>query len=198
LIKIVIIDDHQMIVDGLKSVLMADPALRVIGSAPSLSRGLSLIQEHDPDVIILDIRLTDVSGISVVERTRRVSSRAIIIVLTGFGVSLREESLRAGADVFLSKETASDVIVRTIRQSVAVHDPTWTSREALSPREREIAALAAGGKSNPEIASLLGVSINTVKTHLSHVMAKMGVAGRVALALEWKKRYDAHEPHLVG
>jgi DNA-binding NarL/FixJ family response regulator len=190
LIKILIVDDHQMIVDGLKSVLMADPALRVVGSAPSLSRGLSLIEEHDPDVIILDIRLSDVSGVTVVERARSLSSRAVIIVLTGFGLTLREDSLRAGADVFLSKETASDVIVRTIRQSVAVHDPTWTSKEALSPREREIAALAAGGKSNPEIAGLLGVSINTVKTHLSHVMAKMGVGGRVALALEWKRRLD--------
>jgi DNA-binding NarL/FixJ family response regulator len=190
LIKIVIIDDHQMIVDGLKSVLMADPALRVVGSAPSLARGLALIQEHNPDVIILDIRLSDVSGTTVVERTRRLSPSSVIVVLTGFGTSLREDSLRAGADIFLSKESASDTIVRTIRQSVLLPDQTIDRSEALSSREREVAALAAGGKSNPEIAELLGVSVNTVKTHLSHVMAKLGVGGRVALALAWKKRND--------
>ncbi len=198
MIKIIIIDDHQMIVDGLKSVFLADPSMRVVGSAPSLSRGLALIQEHDPDVIILDIRLADVSGVSVVERTRRVSARSTIIVLTGFGTNLREDCILAGADAFLSKEVASDAIMRTIRQAMSVPDTPWVGTGVLSPREREIAALAAGGKTNPEIAVLLGVSINTVKTHLGHVMSKMGVGGRVALALEWKRRNETNDIHSIG
>src|SRR5579862_1203891 len=117
LIKIVIIDDHQMVVDGLRSVLMADRALQIVGSAPSLSRGLALVQEHSPDVVILDLRLSDVSGVTVVERMRRAAVHSMIIVLTGFGMALKEASLKAGADAFLSKEAASDVIVRMIRST---------------------------------------------------------------------------------
>lgn len=187
-----------MIVDGVRSVLMADPSMQVVASAPSLSRGLTLIQEHDPDVIVLDIRLTDVSGVAVVERTRRMAPRSAIIVLTGFGTGLRDDCMRAGADAFLSKESASDAIVRTIRQMVPGSESSWRSSEALSPREREIAALVAGGKSNPEIADALGVSVNTVKTHLSHVMAKMAVGGRVTLALEWRKRAAQQDIHPAG
>jgi DNA-binding NarL/FixJ family response regulator len=188
LVKIVIIDDHPMVVDGLKSVLMADGSLNVVGSSPSLARGLALIQEYSPDVVILDMRLNDASGISVVERTRRISASCALIVLTGFGASLRDECMRAGADAYLSKEMASDTIVRTIRQLVPVPETSLLRPDSLSAREREVAALAASGKSNPEIAELLGVSVNTVKTHLSHIMAKLGVNGRVALALTWKDR----------
>jgi len=192
MIKVIIIDDHQVIVDGLKSVLMADPALHVVGSAPSLARGLGLVSEHHPDVILLDMRLADVSGVSVVERTRRAAPHAIIVVLTGFGMGLRDDSMQAGADAFLSKESASDSIVRTIRQLVALPDRAEAGLVPLSQREREIAALVAAGKSNPEIAQLLDISINTVKTHLASVMSKMSVGGRVELALEWQKRGDGY------
>lgn len=194
MIKIIIIDDHQVIVDGLRSVLMNDPALVVVGSAPTLARGMALIHEHNPDVVILDIRLADVSGVTVVERARRATPDAVIIVLTGFGTPLREECLQAGADAFLCKETASDAILRTIRQSVSVPQHRDASRDALSPRENEIATLAADGKSNPEIAVALGLSVNTVKTHLSHAMTKLGVNGRVSLALEWKRRSQPPSP----
>ena len=93
MIKIIIIDDHQVIVDGLRSVLLSDKTLAVVGSAPSLARGLALVVEHQPDVIILDIRLADVSGITVVEQARKKAPGALIIVLTGFGTALKDDAL---------------------------------------------------------------------------------------------------------
>lgn len=186
-IKILIIDDHQVIVDGLRSVIMRDPRMVVVGSAPSLARGLALLQELRPQVTLLDIRLADASGISVVEKVREAAPNQVLIVLTGFGMGLKEDALRAGANAFLSKEFASDKILRTIKQHLLLGDESSEGAEALSSREREIAGLAASGKTNPEIAELLGVSVNTVKTHLSNIMAKLGVSGRVAMALEWEK-----------
>ena len=191
MVRLVLMDAQDLVVEGLRSLIASDPDLQVVGSAQTLSSGLTLIREHDPHAVILTLRLADAKGTEIVASARRESQRARILVLARISKLpsiLRERCVAAGADAFIEREGPKEAVVPTIRQKLGVGPPAPTAAGCLSAREREVADLAAVGKSNPEIANLLGVSTNTVKTHLSRVMAKLGINKRVTLALDWKQR----------
>jgi DNA-binding NarL/FixJ family response regulator len=192
MIRVLIIDDHEIVISGLKRILEMDGRIRVVGAATRVSQGKDLARTLEPHVILLDMRLPDSRGVPEIPDFLEIVPGAKIIVLTGHGLSSKDAALNAGAVAFLTKELASEVIVEeicslfpaTIRQGPIAN---------LSARERHVARLVASGMSNPEVAQSLNISTNTVKTHLAHVLEKLSLRDRVELALFWQQHEEKAE-----
>lgn len=176
--RIIIVDDHAVVAAGLTNVLEKDPALNVVATAMSAREGLRLSKALSPDVILLDMRLPDANGPTIVAKFREACPSSRIIVLTGYGDSMKDDALRFGADDFLTKELASERLIAAVGGGQSPN-AAW---KLLSEREREVCQLAAAGSSNIQIAESLSVSPNTVKTHLAHAMEKLGVRNRTELS----------------
>jgi DNA-binding NarL/FixJ family response regulator len=186
-IRVAIVDDHKVVVTGLKGILEFDGRIRVVGTAFDLAGGKKLLAEHSPDVLVLDARMPDSRGLVEIPDLRRLSPSTRVLVLTGYGDVALQQALSFGADALLTKELASDVIVDTICgwfPSVSTHSPL----ENLSEREKEVGRLAASGLTNKEIAEKLFISVNTIKTHLARVLEKLEVRDRTELARKWPER----------
>ncbi|HWR86775.1 MAG TPA: response regulator transcription factor [Rhodoglobus sp.] len=208
MIRVLIVDDQEMIRVGLEAVLRSFADLTVVGSAADGFEALPLIDAETPDVVLMDIRMPGIDG---VEATRRIRERHAatdvrILVLTTFEDDENVfAALRAGADGFLNKGVGPGELADGIRQvasgggalsagaastlirhathhAPATVDATIAARfDALTAREREIAVAIMSGRSNQEIASELFVSPFTVKTHANRAMAKVGARDRAQL-----------------
>jgi DNA-binding NarL/FixJ family response regulator len=186
MISVLLVDDHQIVINGLKSILQADGRFRVTGIAKTISEAMDYLRQEQPDLILLDLRLPDSQGPLEIPRIRAEASNAKIIILTGHGDKARDECLRLGANEFLTKELASEEILMTASRLF----PRVKSKDSaarLSDRERQVARLVAEGRTNQEVADLLLISLNTVKTHLARAMSKLQVRDRVGLALHWHR-----------
>jgi DNA-binding NarL/FixJ family response regulator len=198
-ITVLIADDHPVVRQGLAVLLEVQDDITLIGQAGDGSEAVRLTLEHDPDVLLLDLKLPVLDGLGVLARLQAQPVRTRVLVLTSAaGPSGPGLALQAGAAGFLYKDVDPDALVRAIR---SVHDghtvlapeaaglvtarPGSYARgiAALTSREREVLALLADGRSNREIARSLGVAEKTVKTHVSAVLAKLGVADRTQAAL---------------
>ena len=199
LITVLIADDHPVVRQGLAVLFEVQDDIALVGQASDGAQAVTLTRELDPDVLLLDLMLPGLDGMGVLAQLREEDSRTRVLVLTSAGGSARPAlALQAGAAGFLYKDVDPDALVRAIR---SVHDghtvlapgaaglvagrPGRDVRGvgALTSREREIFALLADGQSNREIARTLRVSEKTVKTHVSAVLAKLGVADRTQAAL---------------
>jgi DNA-binding NarL/FixJ family response regulator len=199
LISVLIADDHPVVRQGLAVLFEVQDDIVLVGQASDGAEAVRLTRELAPDVLLLDLMLPGIDGIGVLARLRADDSRTRVLVLTSAGGSARVAmALQAGAAGFLYKDVDPDALVRAIR---SVHDghtvlapgaaglvaarPGRDVRGigALTSREREVFALLADGQSNREIARTLSVSEKTVKTHVSAVLAKLGVADRTQAAL---------------
>ncbi len=212
MIRVLIIDDQPLARAGFKAVLEATGAMHVVGEGETGEEAVRLARLHDPDVVLMDIRMPGMDGI---EATRRMPKQKVLI-LTTFGIDdYIIEALRAGASGFLLKDAPVEELVRAVR-TVAAGDallspgvtkrllgqvarrlPAAVARQAgalaeLTEREREVLRLVAVGMSNAEIATALVVSEPTVKTHVSSVLQKLGLRDRVQ-AVIW-----AYENGLVA
>ncbi|HVL38165.1 MAG TPA: response regulator transcription factor [Fimbriimonadaceae bacterium] len=187
MIRCLIIDDHAIVSEGLQRILEIDYRIKVVGKAATAAEGLQLTTELQPEVILLDLRLPDASGLEQIRRLKTVCPKSRVIVLTGYGSGAREEAMRLGADEFLTKELASDVITQTILSLFPEYAGPQPRPGMLSERERQLAELAARGLSNDEIADKLAISRNTVKTHLGNIFDKLGVRDRVELVVKWRE-----------
>jgi len=204
-INVLIVDDDVPTRVGLQTILSAEPDIEVVGEASTGIEACDLAAKLRPDIVLMDVQLPDLDGI---EATRRITSatddgddiRTRVVVLTTYDIDeYAYESLRAGASGFLLKRTRAEALVDAVR-AVAAGDslsmPRATERliasvvtveparhsaafESLTDRESEVLVLAARGLSNVEIAEELGVSIQTIKTHLKHVYMKIGARDRV-------------------
>ena len=199
MIRVLIVDDQPLARAGFKAVLEATGTVAVVAEAESGDQAVQLARRHDPDVVLMDVRMPGMDGI---EATRRMPNQKVLI-LTTFGLDdYIIEALRAGASGFLLKDAPVEELIRAVR-AVAAGDaqlsPSVTKRlldqvgrrlpaavqrdtdslAELTEREREVLRLLAAGMSNAEIAAALVVSEPTVKTHVSSVLQKLGLRDRV-------------------
>jgi DNA-binding NarL/FixJ family response regulator len=199
-ITVLIADDHPVVRQGIAVLFGVQDDIEVAGEAADGRQALEMTADLDPDVILLDLKLPVMDGITVLRELRDRGLRARALVLTSASdAGLVTLAVRAGAAGFLYKDVDPDALVRAVR---SVHDghtllaadaagtllrsgaaPAVRGPGALTGREREVLAQIADGRSNKEIARLLHVSEKTVKTHVSAVLAKLGVADRTQAAL---------------
>jgi DNA-binding NarL/FixJ family response regulator len=209
-IRIVVVDDHDVVRRGLLTVLGGEPDLEVVGAAEGGMQALDLIAQLDeraqrPDVVVMDLEMAPVDGI---ETTRQIRSRyddVEVVALTSFGEEERvRAALEAGASGYLLKDADVDDVAGAVR---AAHrgelqlDPAvarllmsslrGVSRDdvssALTSRELEVLALVGTGRANKEIAAELSISERTARTHVSNILRKLGLASRTQAAL-WAVR----------
>jgi DNA-binding NarL/FixJ family response regulator len=197
-IRVLIADDHPVVRDGLRGMFAAEPGFEVVGEAANGDEAVVLAGSLAPDVILMDLRMPEVDGVTAITRLARSGSPARVLVLTTYDTDSDVlPAIEAGATGYLLKDFRADELFRAVRAAArgeAVLSPSVATRllgsvrrpaqEPLSAREREVLELVAGGATNREVGRRLFVSEATVKTHLLHVYAKLGVNDRAAAVAE--------------
>jgi DNA-binding NarL/FixJ family response regulator len=202
-VRVLIADDQALVRAGFRKILEADPAIEVVGEAADGLEAVEGSRVHVPDVVLMDIRMPGLDGIAATRRlSEELKDGPRVLVLTTFGLEeYVYEALRAGASGFLLKDVPPEQLidaVHVVARGDALLDPAITrsviaafaSRpaarrelaeriEELTPRERDVFALVARGLSNAEIARELVVGDGTVKTHVAHLLLKLGLRDRV-------------------
>jgi DNA-binding NarL/FixJ family response regulator len=222
-VRILIADDHPIVRDGLKKLLLLEDDFEIVGEAADGREVLDKVQELDPDVLLLDLRMPNLDGLSALQALQQSNKRTRVIVLTA-SEDKNEfvQAMKLGCSGIVLKQTAPDLIVKSIRKvnageiwldshtTAAVMRQFQTGQESsgaaqaggkggrerspLSSREREIVALVAQGYKNKEMAEKMFISEQTVKNHLHNIFDKLGVSDRLELAL-----YAIHKGlHLTG
>ncbi|WP_181810945.1 response regulator [Streptomyces ipomoeae] len=212
-IRLLVVDDDPLVRAGLSFMLGGADDIEIVGEAADGSEVDALVARTRPDVVLMDIRMPTVDGLSATERLRARADAPQVVVLTTFHADDQVlRALRAGAAGFVLKDTPPAEIVEAVRR-VASGDPVLSpavTRQlmahavgtgpdtrrgqarsritALNDREREVAVAVGRGASNAEIAAELFMSVATVKTHVSRILAKLGLNNRVQIAL---LTYDA-------
>lgn len=194
-IRVLVVDDHKVVRIGLKTMIARERDMEVVAEADSGAAAVAAYRQHKPDVILLDLRLPDLSGAEVITRVRQIDPRARIIVLTSYdGDEDIYRAIQAGASGYLLKGTFPDGLleqaIRTVHAGRRMIPPDVADRLAqristpsLSAREVAVLQLVARGLSNREIGAALSISPGTIKTHLERIYTKLGVNDRTAAAL---------------
>jgi len=191
-ISVLIVDDHPVVRQGLRALLDVQDDIVVAGEAGDGPTAVSLAASLRPDIVLLDLKLPGMDGIAVLEPLRATGMR-VLVLTSATEPAMAARAVRAGAAGVLYKDIDPDALVRAIRSvrdgnvllaPEALGSLVRDSRvDALTPREREVLARIAEGRSNREIARLLRVSEKTVKAHVSSVLAKLGVQDRTQAAV---------------
>jgi DNA-binding NarL/FixJ family response regulator len=190
-IKILCVDDHRIVREGLELIIARQPDMQVAASAASGEEAIELFRRHRPDVTLMDLQLGAISGVDAIRIIRREHPDARIVVLTMFqGDEDIFRALQAGAATYLLKDTLSDDLIRVIRDVHAGKQPVPPAVEArlaeraagptLTPREVQVVGLIAEGMRNKEIAAALGISDETVQVHVKSIFWKLKVKDRSA------------------
>ncbi|MBH1936519.1 response regulator transcription factor [Streptomyces sp. AV19] len=205
-IKVLLVDDHQVVRKGLRTFLEIQEDIEVVGEAADGAEGVARAEELRPDVILLDVKMPGMDGIEALRRLRSLDSPARVLVVTSFTEQRTViPALKAGAAGYVYKDVDPDALAGAIRSVHAGHvllqpevagalltqDDTGGGQgrgNALTEREREVLALIADGRSNREIARALVLSEKTVKTHVSNILMKLDLADRTQAAL-WAVRH---------
>jgi DNA-binding NarL/FixJ family response regulator len=192
MIRVMIADDHQLVRDGLKQLLLAAPGIEVVAEAADGHQVLQAAHNSNPDLALLDMSMPGPSGIDLVKRLKAACPAVRILVLSMHGErQYAARALKAGASGYLTKDSASEQLVTAIRKVAAggvyLTDAAAESllqnvvatdaapHERLSDREFEVLRLLAAGRSPTEIADQLHLSVKTVSTHKTHVLEKLGL-----------------------
>ena len=193
-IRLLIVDDHPVVRDGLRGMLAGDPGLQVVGEASDGAEALELVDALAPDVILMDLRMPGLGGVGTIRALGERNVPARVLVLTTYDSDSDVVlALEAGATGYLLKDTPRDELVRAIRAAArgeAVLAPSVATRlitqlrspaqDALSDRELEVLTIIAQGETNRGAAARLFISEATVKTHLLHIYEKLRVSDRAA------------------
>ncbi|MFZ4451870.1 response regulator [Salibacterium aidingense] len=200
MIKVVLIDDHEMVRMGVSAYLSTEDDIQVAGEAEDGETGLQLVQQHQPDVVLMDLIMEKMDGI---EATKRIMSElpdTKVIVLTSFYDDEQVyPAIEAGAFSYLLKTAKAEMIAEAIRAAMKgeskveaevtrkmmqrMRQPESSLHDTLTERERDVVSLIGEGKTNQEIADELYIGIKTVKTHVSHILSKLAVDDRTQIAV---------------
>jgi DNA-binding NarL/FixJ family response regulator len=208
IIKVLLVDDHQVVRRGLRTFLEVQDDIEVVGEAADGAEGVARAEELRPDVVLMDIKMPGTDGIEALRRLRELENPAKVLIVTSFTEQRTVvPALRAGASGYVYKDVDPDALAGAIRSVHAGHvllqpevagallaqEDTGggTGRgSTLTEREREVLGLIADGRSNREIARALVLSEKTVKTHVSNILMKLDLADRTQAAL-WAVRHGA-------
>jgi len=201
-IRVLIADDHAIVRKGIRALLDTEPDITVVGEAKDGGEAIAQFQTLGPDVILMDLVMPQVDGISAIRHITSERPSAGILVLTSFAADDKIlPAIKAGAQGYLLKDSDPDELVRAIHQvhqgESSLHPTvarkllqelssaprTARIREALTPREIQVLRLVAQGQSNQEIADELTISEATVRTHVSNILGKLHLSSRTQAAL---------------
>jgi len=202
-IRVILVDDHNMVRIGLKAYLSTLPDIQVVGEAASGEQAVSLVSELVPDVVLMDLLMPGMDGVEATRQVRKISPRTQVIVVTSYHEDEHIfPAIRAGALSYVLKDIDPDDLAEAIRRAnagEAVLNPRVAARmvkelhgqrdEGLNPfseltdREIEVLRHIAAGKSNHEIAETLVISEKTVKTHITNILAKLHLSDRTQAAV---------------
>jgi DNA-binding NarL/FixJ family response regulator len=198
-VRVLVVDDHAVVREGLRTFLRLQEGIEVVGEAADGAEAVALVAELAPDVVLMDVVMPQLDGIEALRRIRTQRPKTRVIVLTSFGDEDKLlPAVRAGAAGYLLKSAPPSEITRAIRaahEGDAVIDPKAAGRlldalagagpppQVLTPRERDVLTLLSRGLSNKRIALELGLREKTVKVHVTHILAKLGVSDRTQAAL---------------
>lgn len=196
-IRVLLADDHPIVRTGIRTLIESANDIEVVAEAKSGAEALSLVQDLQPDVLLLDMEMPGISGVEVAKRLKQMQSTVRVLALSAYDDQQYVRNLLAnGASGYLTKEEAPNMIIDAVR-GVARGEQGWLSRRAvatmtawtrdeitpLSERETEVLGQVAGGKTNQEIALALGISEKTVEKHVGAILTKLNVASRVEAAV---------------
>ncbi len=212
-VRVLLVDDHHLVIEGLRAVLSTDPEIDVVGEARSGREAVGAVERLRPNIVLMDIRMADGDGITATRQVKQVAPETSVIMLTMYeNPEYLFEAVKAGASGYVLKDVAGpdlldaihtvmdggsllnqEVVGKFLRQLAADAQQTsgpsmrgtgGTGPERLTPRELEVLQLIAAGMSNKEIGARLSVSVATVKTHLEHILQKMQVSDRTQAAVQ--------------
>ena len=200
-LRILTIDNHPLLREGLSAVINRQPDMTIVAEATRGSEGIRCIREHKPDVTVMDLRLPDMNGIDAMLGIRAESPGARIVVLTTFEGDVQiQRAFKAGARAYLFKSMPQKDIIETIRQvhrgikrvpaQIATRVSQHLGDEDLTQREIDVLQHVAGGNRNRDIGNQLFISEETVKTHVKHIIAKLGAGDRTgAVAIGMRRGF---------
>ena len=189
MIRILCVDDHQVVLDGLSAIIAIQPDMETAATVPNGESALAAFREHKPDITIVDLRLPDMSGVDLIKALRGVDSRAKIIVFSSYdGDADIHRALDAGAQGYVAKGLVRDELLNAIRTvakggkhipaEIAQRLAPYIRDDSLSEREAQVLQLVAAGKRNKEIATELSIAEDTVKMHVRNIFSKLNVSDR--------------------
>ena len=199
-IRVLIVDDHPVVRTGIRNMLDPAVGISVVGEASTGSEALQMIESMQPQVVLLDMKLPDMSGIEVIKQIYETKSKSRVLGLSSYDDrEFISQLLNYGASGYLLKEEVPEYIIDAVR-GVAHGEAGWVSRKVaamlsqiflkdkedgtdLTARELEVLRLVVDGKTNDQIGVSLGISVKTVENHLHAIFRKMGVVSRVEAAV---------------
>ena len=199
-IRVLLVDDHPVVRDGIRAMIEADPSIKVVGEVGSGRQALTAVEELAPDIMLLDMEMPDMSGVEVARQLHQQRSSVRILALSAYDDSGYIRSLLSnGAAGYLTKDEAPDFIIEAI-QGIWRGQEGWLSRRVaarltmmtregdqeehgLTPREMQVLKSMVSANTNQEIGIELGISDKTVEKHLESIYQKLGVASRVEAAV---------------
>ncbi len=214
MIRVLLVDDHDVVREGLRALLSRAPDTEVVGEAATAAQALTEAKRLQPDVVVLDVRLPDGSGVEVCRDIRAERPETRVLMLTSYADDeALFSSIMAGAAGYLLKETRAAALLDAIRTAAnggSLLDPSMTQRvferlrsgtgpggdqgAQLSEQEQRILALIAEGRTNREIAAEVYLSDKTVKHYVSNILAKLQLSRRSEAAAYWARHHDRAAP----
>jgi len=211
-IRVLIVDDHPVVLEGLRTMLSTDRNIEIVGEAGDGTEAVTMVEDKEPNVVLMDIRMPNMDGVQATRRIKHQSPSTAVIVLTMYDTDAYVvDAVRAGASGYLLKDATREMVVDTIRavnsgatliktsllteaisslvqsqkgrQPVEVGSPQ-EGVEQLTAREREVLKLAAVGYSNKDIARELNITQDTVKKHMQSIMGKLHASSRIHAAIQ--------------